>query len=204
MLVLYCEPLIVVRPQRTARQRLFYASASPPRAALAPAVELLVLDFDHGLSAGRGGLQARGLAGALSHTSLPFYILADDADVAAQTLASAAGVQLPPSRIVPRSRDGVLELAARPLLSEPGVRCNFVSADSALLACAAAERSATQSWRLLRAGWLPSIGSTPHPPEAAELTLDALVELLNFGLLMGVGDGCQETYDLNGNELGSN
>ena len=36
------------------------------------------------------------------------------------------------------------------------------------------------------------------------MALDAFVELLNFGLIMGVGDGCQEKFDSAGIELESN
>jgi hypothetical protein len=180
-------------------------------------VELLVLDYERGLRAAAGGdgLQARGLGAALAYTPLPFYVLADDAASAAAAARADAGVELPPGRIFARSLDGLRAVAARPLASDPATRCHLVTADAALLAAAAAEPSLAR-WCLHAAAWptgggaaadaAASSSSSPQglPQRAAPLTLDTLVELLNFGLVMGVGDGCQEKFDSEGRELESN
>ncbi len=176
-----------------------------------------MLDYERGLRAAAGGdgLQARGLGAALAYTPLPFYVLADDAASAAAAARADAGVELPPGRIFARSLDGLRAVAARPLASDPATRCHLVTADAALLAAAAAEPSLAR-WCLHAAAWptgggaaadaAASSSSSPQglPQRAAPLTLDTLVELLNFGLVMGVGDGCQEKFDSEGRELESN
>jgi hypothetical protein len=186
------------------------APPPPPR----PAVELLVLDFERGLRAAAGGaaLQARGLGAALAYTPLPFYVLTDDAPCAVAAARADAGVELPPGRLFARSLDGLRAVAARPLAADPATRCHLVSGDAALLAAAAAEPRLAH-WRLHAAAWPTAAASAPAaapattalmPQRAAPLTLDTLVELLNFGLVMGVGDGCQEKFDAEGRELESN
>jgi hypothetical protein len=178
-------------------------TAAPP---LRASTELLVLDFDRGLSAGGGALQARGLSAALAYTSLPFYVAADAPDAAIDALRDVAGVQLAPQRVFPRSLDGLLAVAARPIAADPATRCHLVSADAALLAAAAGEPRLA-AWRLHAAAWPAADGASAAQaatPRVSPLSLDSLVELLNFGLLMGVGDGCQEKFDASGKELESN
>jgi hypothetical protein len=202
----YAAGVQLPRRTRSLARRCARATATP-RAS----VELLVLDFERGISAGGGALQARGLGAALAYTSLPFYVLADAPPAAQDALRDVAGVELSAQRIFARSLSGLLAVAARPLAADPATRCHLVTADASLLAAAAAEPRLA-AWRLHAAAWpaggaaetsLPSSASAP-PQRAAALTLDSLVELLNFGLLMGVGDGCQEKFDAAGNELESN
>ena len=164
-----------------------------------------MLDFERGLSAGGGALQPRGLAAALSFTSLPYYVLSDAPQRAIATLRDAADVELAEARVFARTAAGLRAVAARPLAATAS-RVRFVSGDAALLA-AAAKEPATAAWALHAAAWCPSEqGQAGLSGEASAkpLQLDALVELLNFGLLMGVGDGCQEKFDAQGNELESN
>ena len=192
--------------RRSLRRSCPRAHRSAVVACAAPPPELLVLDFERGLSAGGGALHARGLAAALAFTSLPYYILTDAApDAVAAVFRDAADVDLPAARMFARSAAGLRAVAARPLAASAS-RVRLVSGDAALLAAAAAE-PATAAWALHAATWLPppgAPGAPPAPAAAKPLPLDALVELLNFGLLMGVGDGCQEKFDAQGNELESN
>ena len=184
-------------PRRTRRPalRCARACAAPP--------ELLVLDFERGLSAGGKTLHARGLASALSFTSLPYFVLSDAPPDAIAVLRDAAGVELAPPRVFRRSLTGLRAVAARPLAAA-APRVRLVSGDAALLAAAAAE-PAPAAWALHAAAWLPGESTPTQSGGRIEpLPLDALVELLNFGLLMGVGDGCQEKFDAQGNELESN
>ena len=193
--MLLCAAGSCAPPRRTRRAALrsARACAAPP--------ELLVLDFDRGLSTGGKTLQARGLASALSFTSLPYYVLSDSApETVAAVFRDAAGVELAPQRVFPRSLAGLRAVAARPIAAA-APRVRLVSGDAALLAAAAAE-PATAAWALHAAAWLP--GESVQQGRIKPLPLDALVELLNFGLLMGVGDGCQEKFDAQGNELESN
>ena len=183
---------------------------APVVACASPPPELLVLDFERGLSAGGGALQPRGLAAALSFTSLPFYVLSDAPPHAIAVLREAADVELAETRVFARTAAGLRAVAARPLAASAS-RVRLVSGDAALLAAAAAE-PATAGWALHAAAWCQEqergqaaqAGLLSSGVSAKPLPLDALVELLNFGLLMGVGDGCQEKFDAQGNELESN
>ena len=164
-----------------------------------------MLDFERGLSAGGGALHARGLAAALAYSSLPFYVLSDDAPRAMAVLRDAADVELQAARVFARSPAGLRAIAARPLATA-AARVRLISGDVQLLAAAAAE-PATAAWALHAATWCQGEQAAQQGSKAKAikaLGLDALVELLNFGLLMGVGDGCQEKFDAHGNELESN
>lgn len=195
--MLLCAAISCSPPRRTRRPALRSA-----RACAAPS-ELLILDFESGLSAGGKTLHARGLAAALSFTALPYYVLSDASPDAIAVFRDAAGVELAPPRVFPRSLAGLRAVAARPLATA-APRVRLVSGDAALLAAAAAE-PATAAWALHAAAWLPGESALKQSGDRIKpLPLDALVELLNFGLLMGVGDGCQEKFDAQGRELESN
>lgn len=196
-MMLLCAAISCAPPRRTRRPALRSA-----RACAAPS-ELLILDFESGLSAGGKTLHARGLAAALSFTALPYYVLSDASpDTVAAVFRDAAGVELAPPRVFPRSLAGLRAVAARPLAAA-APRVRLVSGDAALLAAAAAE-PATAAWALHAAAWLPDASAPQSGDRIKPLPLDALVELLNFGLLVGVGDGCQEKFDAQGRELESN
>jgi len=177
----------------THKHRARRCSAVALHAAVEPSpapVELLVLDFDHGLVAPGGGLQTRGLPSALAHTALPFYVICDDAASATATLAADAGVDVQPGRLFPRTCYGLSKVVERPLVASTHSRVHLVSSDTRLL-CIAAEESALSGWELRYLSVSGQKGSE-LPSRVTSFPLESLVELLNFGLLMGVNDGCQD------------
>ncbi|CAI5480094.1 unnamed protein product [Closterium sp. Yama58-4] len=149
-------------------------------------------------------------AEALRTTSLPFYVLASSssssslspADVSA-LLKRDAGVDIPEDspRIITVAGEGegegklaaLLAVNSRPLAHDTANTMHYIDSDVAALTLAASQPELAR-WQLYHAQWSEGKEEKLHP-RIRPITLKDLDELLRWGLLMGVNDGCQEYED---------
>ncbi|CAI5496309.1 unnamed protein product [Closterium sp. Naga37s-1] len=153
-------------------------------------------------------------AEALRTTSLPFYILTSSsspspADVSA-LLKRDAGVDIPEDspRIITVAGAGdggegegklaaLLTVNSRPLAQDTANTMHYIDSDLATLTLAASQPELAR-WQLYHAQWSESGGGSKEEalnPRIRSIALKDLDELLRWGLLMGVNDGCQEYED---------
>ncbi|GJP46504.1 hypothetical protein CLOM_g5784 [Closterium sp. NIES-68] len=150
-------------------------------------------------------------AEALKSTSLPFYLLTSSsssvspADVS-MFLKRDAGVDIPEDspRIMMAGRGGggegklaaLLSVNSRPLAQDPANTMHYIDADLTALNRAASQPELAR-WQLYHAQWSEGAGSNEgtRDPRIKPIVLKDFDELLRWGLLMGVNDGCQEYED---------
>ena len=145
-----------------------------------------------------------GVVDALRGCDAPWYVVSSKSEGRVAALMEAAlgvpgfgpgsprlfaGLQPPDEKKV----EALREIAARPLVASAGATLTFIDDRAATLAAVAAAPG-LQAVRLLWATWGyagPGDAQAAAAAGAAPLSLPDFCELLKFGLLMGVDDGCE-------------
>lgn len=147
------------------------------------------------------------VARALRRTTSPYYVLADtDEETCSRTLQEQAGVHVPTDakriytcetpweKHVTQTLERIDE---RPLLARADVRAHYISTERAGLQ-AAAESSQLEAWKLYWATWSEeqeTQATDDLHPRIRKLEEQQVEELVEWGLLQGVHDGCEPTEE---------
>ncbi|CAI5461571.1 unnamed protein product [Closterium sp. Yama58-4] len=201
---------ISCRPPAVARRNSPKTRASGP---IRAAIDAFVIGFQGTLLKPSSDGLLEPAAEALRTTSLPFYILTSSsasssslspADVSA-LLKRDAEVDIPEDspRIITLAGEGEGKLAAllavnsRPLAQDTANTMHYIDSDLVALTLAASQPELAR-WQLYHAQWSESGEESKEEtlhPRIRPIALKDLDELLRWGLLMGVNDGCQEYED---------
>eukprot|EP00243_Klebsormidium_subtile_P003505 TRINITY_DN16917_c0_g1_i1.p1 TRINITY_DN16917_c0_g1~~TRINITY_DN16917_c0_g1_i1.p1 ORF type:complete len:243 (+),score=8.58 TRINITY_DN16917_c0_g1_i1:179-907(+) len=183
--------------------RSFKQSGFQTRILVRAGVDVFVLDFD-GVIGSKEGKITPSIAEALSTTQNPFYIVAENKEAASKLLREEANIDIPADspRILPGTggicskKEALKLVASRPVAQTPDATLHFMDDDAETLQAIADEPDLKQ-WQLYHATW--NTQATPDskrlPSRVRQASEKDFPELLRWGLLMGVDDGCQEYED---------
>eukprot|EP00879_Flechtneria_rotunda_P030245 GHRR01032853.1.p1 GENE.GHRR01032853.1~~GHRR01032853.1.p1 ORF type:complete len:143 (+),score=45.70 GHRR01032853.1:360-788(+) len=100
---------------------------------------------------------------------------------------------LPPEE---KKMEALATISSRPLCQEPGVRLHFVD-DRLDILLAVQQAANLQHWNLHLADWGYNTAAERKAAKSAPgiklLTRSSFIELLKWGVVMGVDDGCEPT-----------
>eukprot|EP00850_Spirogloea_muscicola_P011493 SM000071S21117 [mRNA] locus=s71:418656:420145:- [translate_table: standard] len=156
-------------------------------------VDVFVLDLE-GVLCDKSGHMYDSVKDALTSTTMPFYIVSNKPpSEASQLLREQAGLDIPADSPRIQSSDTATAKAAS-LRADPSNTLHYVDDDLAILEHVAAEPSLSK-WQLYLASWGTKEVRSPSTTRIRSARLKVFPELLRWGLLMGVDDGCQEYED---------
>jgi len=194
---------------RSVRSVRSVGSAGRARCVRASALDVFVIDATCVTKRSKDGSVRVNdhVARALRRTTSPYYVLSDtDEETCSRTLQEEAGVHVPTDakRIytceTPRKKHvkQILErIDERPLLARDDVRAHYISTERAGLQ-AAAESSQLEAWKLYWATWSEereTKATDDLHPRIRKLQEQQVEELVEWGLLQGVHDGCEPTEE---------